>query len=183
MKYILPVFSVLLICLLIYKMPFAEGITQTSSEDKYIKINIGELYLILNDDRLAPLREKDYVFRGRVYLDSGLRQNGYFGVLRVAMICCAADTVAAGFQIPLEYLPEGTANGSWINVYGRLNRLNDNKEWETDLNDKSSRSMSGAPQVVSVRNDFIFLPDKLEETEGPQDGYMYKWNTKPPYNF
>lgn len=183
MKYVLPVILIFIIGFIAFNAGKSSRVEKTVSEDNYVKINIAELYLILNDDKLTPMHGMDYVFRGRIYLDGGLKKSGYFGVLRVAMVCCAADTVAAGFRIPMEYLPAGIKNGSWVKVYGRAKRVGNDKEGETPLTDKTSKTMSGSPVTVSVRNDYIFLPDKIEETEQPEDGYMYKWSNKPPYNF
>lgn len=184
MKYITTVITVIMVIVLAFSIFHNRQKKEVQAfENKYIKLNLAELYMILNDDKMSKMHGMDYVFRGRVYLDSALEKEGYFGVLRVAMVCCAADTIAAGFRIPAKYLPEGTENGAWVKVYGKAKRIGKDKEGETVLGDKSSRTMSGSPISVTVRNDFIFVPDKIEKIERPDDGYMYKWNESGPYNY
>lgn len=184
MKYITSVLTVVMVIVLAFSIFHSRKEKEEAKfENQYIKLNIAELYMVLNDDKMTTMHDMSYVFRGRVYLDSALEKSGYFGVLRVAMVCCAADTIAAGFRIPAKYLPEGTKNGDWVKVYGKAKRIGRDKEGETDLSDKASRTMSGSPISVSVRNDFIFVPDRVEAIDIPDDGYMYKWNQSGPYNY
>ena len=156
---------------------------EISFEKNYTALNLAELYMILNSSDMKTESADKYVFRGRAYLDSTLTEHGYFGVLRVAMVCCAADTIAAGFRVPIKYLPKGAENGTWVKVYGTAVKVSDDKGKETQLNDRASRTMSGSPIDVSVRDDYVFRPDKIEKTEIPDKGYMYKWRLKPPYNY
>jgi uncharacterized membrane protein YcgQ (UPF0703/DUF1980 family) len=151
-------------------------------DQNYRKINIAELYMLMGNQDMQQMHGDPFVFRGKIFIEPELTKQGYFGIVRVAMVCCAADTVAVGFKINMKQLPTGLENGDWVKVYGHNEKSGKAAE-VMEIEDKTTKNSLGIPIYVLVPNDFIFIPDKIETIQTPDDGYIYYFSTSPPFHY
>jgi uncharacterized repeat protein (TIGR03943 family) len=150
----------------------------TINGNDYIPINIAEMYMILYNNPPKKVNEiikkNNYVFRGFIYRNQKLEKLGQFAVMRVAMSCCIADAVALGFRIKTED-EANYKNDDWVRVYGHLEKFKPDKLEETV-------DISGIANT-DLKNDFMFIADKLEPDREPQSPFIVEWKEKAPFAY
>ncbi len=161
---------------LVLPEPRSSGITVNGTD--YIPINISEMYMILyNNPRKKVdeiIKNSHYVFRGFIYRSRKLDKLGQFAVLRVAMSCCIADAVALGFRIKTDDEAD-YKNDDWVRVYGHMERFKPDRLEETvDI-----------PGIANtdLKNDVLFVADKLEPDNEPSSPFIIEWKSKAPFAY
>lgn len=181
----------LLLAVLLGGAFIAAGISLTGGKEteqpirvgEYIKINIAELYLIIDNPAKRSMLGEKFIFQGQIYEDPEFRDAGFFSVLRIAMVCCAADMVGLGFRVPLEYQPADISHGSWVNIRGHLVCDEPAPSLPDQENQEDLSGMRNMPVSLSVRSDCRFIPDKITPIDQPDIAYIYFWNSEPPYYY
>ncbi len=135
---------------------------------EYVRLNLAELF-ILADQRPkdAPTR---FVVQGLVRRSAKLDKLGLAAVSRLAVVCCLADAVEAGFLADLGDAPAG----DWVEVYGRLEILAD---------PKAAKSPPRNPEAaVSVLNEhYRIVPEAVVRVDPPQMPYIFEFRDKEPF--
>jgi hypothetical protein len=152
----------------------------TWQDQEYIKLNIGELYLLVQkiqpdiDPEDSPVLKNRYVLRAVVKHHPELKKNGQFMLMRAVVWCCLADATGTGFRVPydnLDLLPDG----AWVQVYARLQKLPKRAPAIYMLLDKT--------RVSWINPDFILVPDRIVKVSPPDFPYIFERETKEPYNY
>jgi hypothetical protein len=133
---------------------------------EFIRINVGELY----DISAAHLEDKiglNYLVQGYVS-----RKGDEAMLYRTALYCCFADSTAVAFRLKADAakLP---ADGTWVQVYGRLEKTKPGKPPKLDLGGGFS----------SVNPDYALAAERIEEIPAPKPPFMFEWRTEEPYAF
>lgn len=140
----------------------------------YIKINTFELYELC-DSKGHEFTGKPFVMRGIVYKPEHLISMGEFGLMRISMWCCAADSTAFGFRIPYDNL-NSLKKGSWVKVYGHLEKQSGNKS-------KNSDSKSNFAKYDEIHKKWYFKADYIETTDKPEKPFITYWSSKEPFYY
>ena len=145
----------------------------------YIRVNLGELYVITGSkdpDKLS----KNYVVRGIVYKNADLAKNHECGLVRIVIVCCAADALAVGIRFP-DANTARLETGKWLKIYGHLQKM-------TSSSNEQYNNISLSSQQVYITdsrlvNEWYLAPDRIESLSEPTDPYIMKWSEKEPYNY
>lgn len=141
---------------------------------EYIRINLGELYDIVGTPK-PDLIGFNYAVRGFVRRTPELDASGEFVLYRVALYCCYADSTAVGFRVRP---PKGAAmpeNGSWMVVYGVLEKM--------DKAAPEAEESLGGSAFSSVQEAFRIQAHQMERETAPGMGMMYEWRAQEPYAY
>ena len=146
---------------------------------EYIRLNLGELYVI-TDSKDPDKSSRNYVVRGIVYKNADLAKNHECGLVRIVIVCCAADALAVGIRFP----DANTARldtGKWIKIYGHLQkRASPSNEQYNNINLSSQQVYITDSRLA---NEWYLAPDRIESLSEPTDPYIMKWSEKEPYNY
>ncbi len=135
---------------------------------EYVRMNLAELFLLADQRPTdAPAR---FVVRGVVRRSPALDGQGQALVSRVAVVCCLADAVAAGFLADLGHTPQG----QWVEVYGRLEPLG--------AAPRSSDLPKTPEAAVTVCNErFRIDAEGVVPVSQPEMPYIFEFSEKEPY--
>jgi len=139
----------------------------------YIKINVFELYELCDTNEKA-VKGKSYVMRGIVHKPTHLTDKGQFGLMRIVMWCCAADSTAYGFRVPYTQL-DSIKDGTWIKIYGRPIK-------KTSLDEDVTTDKTFAT-YDDIQKEWIFDVDHVETTHEPKDPFITYWSRKEPFKY
>lgn len=87
---------------------------------EYTRINLAELYQ-LGEKPESEESPKFVAVRGFVQRSEELDSQGQFAILRTAVFCCLADSVAMGFRVRYDRVKE-LADGQWVEMYATFER-------------------------------------------------------------
>ncbi|WP_449241866.1 TIGR03943 family putative permease subunit [Desulfovibrio sp.] len=135
---------------------------------EYVRMNLAELFLLADQrPKDAPAR---FVVRGEVRRSPALDGQGQALVSRVAVVCCLADAVAAGFLADVGDLPQGR----WVEVYGRLEPL---------ARAPRSADLPRSPEAaVTVCNEhYRIAVEGAVPVSPPEMPYIFEFREKEPY--
>ncbi|MES9996859.1 hypothetical protein [Desulfovibrio aminophilus] len=135
---------------------------------EYVRMNLAELFLLADQRPTdAPAR---FVVRGVVRRSPALDGRGQALVSRVAVVCCLADAVAAGFLADLGDAPDGR----WVELYGRLEPLGP---------PLSAASLPRNPEAaVTVCNErFRIEAEGVVPVSPPGMPYIFEFREKEPF--
>ncbi len=146
---------------------------------EYVRLNLGELYVIAGSkdpDKLS----NNYVVRGIVYKNADLAKNHECGLVRIVIVCCAADALAVGIRFP-DANTARLETGKWVKIYGHLQK-------RTSSSNEQYNNISLSSQQVYITdsrlvNEWYLAPDRIESLPEPTDPYIMKWSEKEPYNY
>ena len=107
---------------------------------------------MLRKPNLRHLRGKRYVFQGLVHRSAKLSQQGNFGLMRVAIVCCLMDANVLG--IVVKKVGKIPARGKWLKVYGRFVKKTGGAILEIS---PSLFDVKGyPPKIAMLKNDYLF---------------------------
>jgi hypothetical protein len=140
---------------------------------EYIKINLAELYVL--SEKKEPVKiSAHYVVRGIVKRSRPLDSLGEFALIRNAVFCCLADSVAMGFRVQYDD-PEELADGQWAEVYGTLSPLTQ------ELADPEFQA-EGLHLTV-LNESYGLTPTKIVSIEEPEIPFMFDFEEQEPYAY
>lgn len=140
----------------------------------YTKINTGELYFLAREGTPRDL-DQNFAVRGIVARTPELDALGYFALLRVNFVCCAADAMAMGVLVAYPDVRR-LEPGQWVRVLGRPRVLD------------SATKLPPPPGVndafYSTVSKKIVLPaEEVEPVYRPAKQYMFELSAEKPYNY
>jgi hypothetical protein len=140
----------------------------------YTKINTGELYFLAREGTFQEL-DQDFVVRGVVARTPEMDAMGYFALLRVNFVCCAADAMAMGILVAYPDVQQ-LEPGQWVRVLGHPRVL--------DSGTKLPPPPSVNDAFYSTVSKKIVLPaDEVEPVYRPVKPYMFELSAEKPYNY
>jgi uncharacterized repeat protein (TIGR03943 family) len=140
----------------------------------YTKINTGELYFLAREGSLQEL-DDDFAVRGIVARTPDLDALGYFALLRVNFVCCAADAMAMGVLV--EYANVKTVeSGQWVRVLGRPRALEKNAQLPPP-------PVMNKVFYSTVAKEFVMIADEVKSVYRPAKPYMFELSVEKPYNY
>jgi len=146
---------------------------------EYIKINIGEIFFLLQD--LSPGRKKEpealknsYVLRGVVKHHPDLESAGQFMLMRAVIWCCLADATGTGFRVRFDQL-DTLKDGAWVQVFGRFEKMPAKPPPVFLRFDKTL--------VTWIEQNYIFVPVKIVKIPTPELPYIFDRQTQEPFNY
>lgn len=151
-----------------------EGSRISLGNRDYIKVNIGELYLMHDGTEKGP-DPRQWIFLGVVRTNEALAAKNMFLVSRPVMNCCLADAIEIGFLVTN---PEGETpqNGSWVQVFGTVAELLPEERQE-----KPPKVPSTFPLVVQPR--FMILADSIRTTPKPDVNFLFQFAAEEPFHY
>lgn len=140
----------------------------------YTKINTGELYFLANEGADQEVFQ-DFAIRGQVGRTPELDQMGYFALLRVNFVCCAADATAMGILVAYPDV-RNLEPGQWVRVLGHPEVLNNPEKLPLPpiLNDAF---------YSTVSKKIVIQPDDVTPGYRPAKPYMFELSAEKPYNY
>lgn len=161
-------------------IPAAAG-TEMRAGTEYLPVNIGELFLAMRGAGSRVPLERPVVYRGRILRDAHFTAMGSFAVIRTAIVCCVLDANVLGVQVRKTAQTRVLGSGVWVKVYGRFEKSSGAPLHTLDpalFNIEGNR-----PKYAGVRTDYLFKVDHIVRIPVPQDKYVMKWQTQPPYQY
>jgi len=140
---------------------------------EYIKINLAELYM-LTEKKEPNKMDTHYVVRGMVKRSRALDDLGQFALVRNAVFCCLADSVAMGFRVLYDGSEE-LADGQWVEVYGTLSPLTQG------LPDPEFQSEG--LHLTLLSESYGLTPSKIVSIEEPEIPFMFDFKEQEPYAY
>lgn len=136
---------------------------------EYVRMNLAELFLLADQrPKDAPAR---FVVRGEVRRSPALDGQGQALVSRVAVVCCLADAVAAGFLADVGDAPQGR----WVEVYGRLEPLKGKLP-------PASKLPRNPEAAVTVCNEHHRIKvEGVVPVSPPEMPYIFEFREKEPF--
>jgi hypothetical protein len=177
-------------------MPKEEARTVLNGVE-YIRINTVELFGVCEEE---PHKTGErYTVRGIVLRTPELDSAGQFVVARLAVFCCLADAVAAGFRVQGDGAAQGLRNGQWVQVYGKLEEApsgssppelhfeGDADDWHNQHAQAQESPLSELPfkgaVATAIHPRYIIAPDKVSITEEPELPFIFEFRGVEPYAF
>jgi uncharacterized membrane protein YcgQ (UPF0703/DUF1980 family) len=140
---------------------------------EYIKINLAELYML--SEKEGPFRiGTHYVVRGMVKRSPTLDSSGQIALIRNAVFCCLADSVAMGFRMQSSDVDK-LADGQWVEVYGTLSRLAE------ELPDHALQTEG--LHLTLLNESYTLTPSKIVSIEAPEIPFMFDFKEQEPYAY
>lgn len=147
--------------------------SRLSYQDReYIKINLGELYLMHDGTEKSP-DSRAWVFRGRVRISDELATKNLMAVTRPAMNCCLADAIEIGFLVTPGN-EQAFKDGDWVQVFGSITDLPPEEQ-----QDRPPGIKSKYPLVVQPR--FLVVADHIQPTSAPEMTFMFSYSDNEPF--
>jgi hypothetical protein len=140
----------------------------------YLKINTAELYYLLKKGDMDKKVEA-FVVRGIVKRSAELDRMGQFALLRVNMVCCAADAMAMGVTVSSKDLDK-LSDGEWVRVFGKMRPL------------QSAQKLMELPTLDSIPYTMIYdkavlRADEVEIVGRPEAPYMFELPGDTGYHY
>jgi hypothetical protein len=145
----------------------------------YIKINIGEIFFLLQGFSLDRNKEPEaikhrYVMRGVVKHHPDLERMGQFMLMRAVIWCCLADATGTGLRVRFDQ-PHTLKEGHWVQVFGRFEKMTDKPPPVFLRFDKTL--------VTWIEQNHILVPDKIVRISSPELPYIFDRRTEEPFNY
>ena len=162
--------------LLLLQLVLASGMSYT--QETSTKINIAEMEMLLEEHKPSTAAPS-YTLRGMVLKNDKLSAKNRFALTRIMIICCAADAIAVGIQVPYsKFSPESIKDKSWVQVTGHLHPTTKPLKDEFDI---------ASTKVQVVNTDIIsqweLIPDAIVPISPPKDPYITDWKEKAPFAY
>ena len=141
---------------------------------EYIKLNLGELRNLIMQQPAQALGGH-WLLRGFIYRQPQLEARGQAAMLRNAVFCCLADSVALGFVLESPELA-GLDNGQWVQVYARLEPA----QLSPALLEKVK--LPGV-FITNLDQKHLLKPLRVVKIDAPQIPYMFGFRDQEPFAY